>query len=296
MKKKIAIVGATGKTGIPLVKLLSKENVSVKAMLHSPNNNPFSNFTNVEVNYADFNDDASLSNFFKGCESIYLVTPPSENMAKIAINTAKIAIANGVTHIVKLSALSTSASSTINLLQQHAEAEEAIKTMNVQSAFIHPHFFLENLLQDIETVKKIDAIYSPLGDTAIAPVSVLDIAACASTILTNPILYGKTYQLTGPKAFTYSEYAKELSQLLQYNINYYAVPFDAVLKNMINSKMPKWLANNLVELMRSWTLTRTKIVTSDVEKITGYPAIGLPEFLTLHLEQFKREHHSYNDY
>lgn len=296
MKQNIAIVGATGKTGIPLIKYLSKNNILVKAMLHNVENNPFSAFPNVTTQVADFYDDKSLDLFFKNCDKVFLVTPALPNMAEIAIKTAKIAIENGVSHIVKLSALGSSVTSTVNLLKQHAFAEEEIKAMNVESTFIHPHFFLENLLQDAATIKKIDAIYSPLGNTAIAPVSVEDIAAVVATILTQGNHHDKTYQLTGNKAFTQIEYAKELSQLLNQEIHYYAVPFEAVYQNMLKNGMPEWLAKDLIELMQSWSQPKSKLVTSDVEKITGRPAIGLTEFLTQHINVYKREHQTYNDY
>ena len=109
----------------------------------------------------------------------------------------------GVKHIVKLSVLGTAPDSPVSLLRWHAEIEEHIRKSGINYTFLHPHFFMENLLANAESVKKDGALYSPLGETKVSPVSIRDVVAVAATILREGGHVGKTYTLTGPEALSY---------------------------------------------------------------------------------------------
>lgn len=285
--EKIAITGATGKTGFSLTKLLSSQGFKVRAMLHSINNNPFEGQDNIEAVAADFNNESSLNSFFKGTSKAFLVVPPMPDMSNTFTKLAKSAIKNGVVQIVKLSAAGTDLSSKVSLLQQHAQAEESIATMSVKWTFVRPTMFFENLLNDIPTIQKRSAIYSPFGNTALAPISVHDIARAVSILLTETGHAGKTYTLTGPESFTYSQYARALSERLNQDIIYYNVPFDAVFEKLVLNGIPRWLASDLITLYQQWSETKGKKTTSDLEDITGDKGIGLTQFLEQNLDKYR---------
>jgi len=283
---KIAITGATGKTGFPLTKMLASQGFQVRAMLHNANNNPFEGQDNIETVTADFNNEESLNAFFNGTEKAFLVVPLMHEMESIFVKLAATAIKNGVNEIVKLSAAGTDLSSKVSFLRQHAQAEEAIAAMPVKWTFVRPTIFLENLLNDIPTIHKRNSIYSPFGNTTLAPISVYDIAQAVTTLLTEHGHAGKVYTLTGPESFTYSQYARALSDILHQDIIYYTVPFEAVFEKLVLEGVPRWLATDLSLLYRQWTETKGKKTTTDLENITKNKGTGLNQFLEQNIEAY----------
>ena len=296
MKNTIAIVDTSGQLGIELIKQLLPDNYKLKVMLSTDNITIYNELENIDKQAIDLNDNNAVSAFFKGCEKLVLVTPQVKDIAETTIKLAKAAVDSDVKQIIKISPLGTSPFSKVRILQQHAEAEDAIKLIPVAYTFIHTSYYLENLLNDIHSIKKIKAIYSPLGDYSIVPVSVEDVAACIATILKTDSFDKKTLQLTGPKAFTYRDYAGELSQQLQIIISAYTVPFDVVSSNLIKKGIPEWFVSDLIELMQSWTQTRARTITKDVEEIIKRPAMELSEFISKHIDKYKPDNQTYNDY
>lgn len=295
MKNSIAIVDTSGQLGIELIKQLQPNN-SIKVMLSKDNITIYNQLENIDRQIIDYKDNNEISAFFVDCSKLVLVSPPVQDIAETTIKIAKAAVDSDVKHIIKISPLGTSPFSKVRILQQHAEAENAIKSMPVTYTFIHTSYYLENLLNDINTVKKVKAIYSPLGDYSIVPVSVEDVSACIATILKTDSFDKKTLQLTGSKAFTYRDYARELSQQLQTIISAYTVPFDVVSSNLIKKGAPEWFVSDLIELMQSWTQTRARTITKDVEEIIKRPAMELSEFISKHIDKYKPDNQSYNDY
>jgi len=187
---------------------------------------------------------------------------------------------------VKLSALGTSLDSSVGLLRAHAQIEEYISKSGIVYTFLRPHFFMENLLMNVDTIQKEGAIYSPLGGARISAISVEDIGAVIAKILTTGGHAGKVYTLTGPAAVSYAEIAATLEKVIGKPVRYVQVPFEAARQGMVNSGMPAWFAEDLIRLMKTWVEGRGSMVTPDVENITGRKPLALQEFFENHREDF----------
>jgi uncharacterized protein YbjT (DUF2867 family) len=286
MKTTILIAGATGNTGQPLVKQLSTAGVPIRAMIHTAEKKALVEGNQVEVAVGDFKNRALLEKALEGIESAYLVSPPSLDQVRSQIAFVDAAKAMGVKHIVKLSALGTAPDSPVGLLRWHAEVEEHIRKSGLKYTFLHPHFFMENLLANAGLVKKDGVIYSPLGDVAISPVSVQDIAAVAAKTLTEGVHSGKTYTLTGPEAVTYSDIAWTLGGVIGKPVRYEQVPFDAALQGMVKAGYPDWLAADMIRLMQTWAEGRGGLVSVYVERLTGHKPLSIREFFARHKSLF----------
>ena len=286
MKTTILITGATGNTGLPLVKQLSAGGVPIRAMLHTPEKKRMVEGSMVEVVVGDFKNRASMEQAMQGIESAYLVSPPSLDQVRDQTAFVDAAKAMGVKHIVKLSALGTAPDSPVGLLRWHAEVEEHIRGSGLQYTFLHPHFFMENLLANAGTVKKEGTIYSPLGDASISPVSVGDIAAVAAAVLTKGEHAGKTYTLTGPEAVTFAGIAWTLGGVIGKPVRYVQVPFDAALQGMVQAGYPDWLAAELVKLMQTWSEGKGSSVSLQGERLTGLTPVSIAQFFAKHKSLF----------
>lgn len=282
MKPTILVTGATGNTGIPLVAQLANTGKDFRVMVHTEEKSALVKKGRAEVVIGDFNDPASLERALEGVERAYLVTRASPHMAKQQKTFVDAAKKQGLRHIVKLAALGTAPDSPVGLLRQHAEVEEYIKKSGIAYTFLRPHFFMENLLGSINTIKSESAIYSPLGDAGISAISIEDIAAAALRTLTEDGHANQTYTLTGPEAVSYGRIANILGEVIGRKVAYIPVSYDTARSSMVKSGMPEWLADDLVRLMKTWAQGAGAVVTADVEKITGRKPISLKEFFLKH--------------
>ncbi len=287
MKPVILVTGASGKTGFPIVSELASAGVPVRALVHTKaKKKMFENMKEVELMEGDYSDTRSLEGALSGIHKAYLVSPPSPDMVKLQSNFVNMARLTGLKHVIKLSALGTGENSPVGLLRDHAEIEDYIRKTGIAYTFLHPHFFMENLLVNSESVTKNGVLYSPLGDARIAPIALQDIASVAARILIDGGHLGTTYVLSGPESLTFSEIAAIWSKVIGKTIRYSTVSFDATRQEMAQSGMPTWMAENMIRLMKTWAEGKGDIVSHYVERIIGRKPISIQEFLVAHKSQF----------
>jgi uncharacterized protein YbjT (DUF2867 family) len=286
MTAEILITGATGNTGLPLVMRLASAGVPVRALIHSPSKKSLVGQKNVEITVGDFAIAGLVERALEGISRAYLVSPESPDQVKYQINFVNSAKIMGIRHIVKLSALGTAPDSPVALLRWHAEIEEYIRQSGINYTFLHPHFFMENLLGYSQSVLKEGAIYSPLRETKVSMISVEDIAAAAAVVLTDGGHVGKTYTLTGPDALNFAEIAGVLGDVIGKRVKYVYTPYQTVKTGMVKSGMPDWLAEDTVELMKSWGDGKGSMISAYVETLTRKKPISLHEFFLKHRNRF----------
>jgi uncharacterized protein YbjT (DUF2867 family) len=290
MKPKILITGATGRTGLPVVEELADRKIPFRALVHSVLKEPILRKWTPDVAVGDYEDKTAMERAFDGIEGVYLVSPASPDQVKVQTALVDTAKKKGVKHIVKLSALGTSAESPVGLMRAHAEIEEYIRKSGIAWTFLHPHYFMENLLTNAESVIRDGAVYSPLGDATISAISIQDIAAVAAEVLTGTGHEGKTYTLTGPDSIGYADIASILGEVIGRTVLYVPVTFEATRHGMIQAGIPEWLADDLLGLMKTWAGGKGDRVTHDVEMIIGRKPITLWEFFECHKDLFSGKH------
>ncbi len=289
MKPVILVTGADGKTAFPIIRELASAGVPVRALVHTKEKKIlFEGMKDVELAEGDYSDTRSLERALDGIHSAYLVSPAAPDMVKLQTNFINMARLTGLKHVVKLSALGTGPDSPAGLLRGHAEIEDYIRKTGIAYTFLHPHFFMDNLLINGESVTRDSVLYSPLGDARIAPISIQDIASVAASILIDGGHRGTTYVLTGPESLTFSEIAAIWSKVIGKTITYSRVSFDAARQGMVQSGMTTWMAQNMISIMMTWAEGKGDIVSHYVERITGRKPLSLREFLMTHRSQFLR--------
>lgn len=286
MKTRILITGATGKTGLPLAQQLADRKAPFRALVHSVLKEHIVRRWTPDIVAGDYEDRDVMDEAFDGIERVYLVSPPARDQERIQTSLVDIAKKKGVKHIVKLSALGTSSTSPVGLLRAHAGIEDYIRKSGMDWTFLQPHFFMENLLGNAESVIRDGALYSPLGDAGISAISVQDIASVAAEVLTGEGHAGRTYRLTGPESVSYAEIASILASVIDRKVAYVPVTFEAAKQAMIMMGMPDWFAEDLIRLMKTWVEGKGSAVTGDVEKTIGRSPISVREFFECHKNLF----------
>jgi len=162
-KEVVMITGSTGTIGSELVRLPSKEKISVRAVMR--NFNKIQDLPYVHWVKADLADESVLDGVLAGTKKLFVLTgnkPGFGRIQRLLIEKAKEA---GVEHIVKLSALGATPRTKSPLAKEHYEVEQILEKSGVPYTILRPHAFMQNFLGEVaETVREENKIYAAVGD------------------------------------------------------------------------------------------------------------------------------------
>ncbi|MEV8515026.1 NAD(P)H-binding protein [Dactylosporangium sp. NPDC051484] len=199
----IAVTGASGQVGGRVARLLSVPHTLV---VRDPAKVPVSD---KSVRVAEYRDTAAMTEALRGVETVFLVSA-RESAERLAEHRSAVdaAVAAGVERIVYLSFFGAAPDCTFTFGRDHWHTEQFIRATGRRFTFLRDNMYLEMIprLAGADGV-----IRGPAGDGRVAAVSYGDIAAAAVAVLTGGAEHdGRTYDLTGPEAFTLYEAAAEL--------------------------------------------------------------------------------------
>lgn len=211
MEQSILVIGATGKTGSELVRLLSGKNLSVVAATRNPD--LARKHLPAAVRAVLFNYDlpATFAPALDGVERIFLMARPTDPHAdRAALPFLQEAKKHGVKFIVNLSAIGVERvdAFVLRILERYVEDS------GIPCTHLRPNWFMQNFSSP-PMVKEIQAtglLRLPAGDALISFVDIRDVAAVACEVLTNPRHSGKAYTLTGGEALSHFHVAEALSR------------------------------------------------------------------------------------
>lgn len=283
----LLVTGATGNVGSQVVRELRGRGVSVRAFVRSPEKAAEKLGDGVELAAGDFSDSESLSRALKGVTAVFVTS--ADGPQKVEHETAVIdaAAAAGTARIVKLSTIGAEVGSTLPPFDWHGRIEQHLRRTVVTSVILRANFYMSNILQSAEQVRRQGRLFAPAGRAGISMIDPRDVAAVAAAVLTTDRHEGQTYQLTGPEAVTYERIAEELSAATGRPIEFVDVPDEAARQACLEAGMPDWLVTHLMalfQLIRRGALEQT---TDTVHALTGREPRTFAEFARDHLRLFQ---------
>ena len=277
----ILVTGATGITGVEIVRALLDLGNVPRALARDPEKAARLLGDDVEIARGDFADADSLAAACDGVEVALLLTAPTPDTVADQARFVDAAKRAGVRRVVKLSAAGAYPGAPQRFGDWHGRAERHLEASGLGWTHLRPNFFLQNLLGQAAAVRA-GALYVPAGDGRAPFVDVRDIAAVAAHALSEDGHENRVYDVTGPEAVSYADVAATFSTVLGREVKYVDVPPEAARKGMVDAGLPEWTADAINELnaaMRQWRLAG---VTDVVRRV------GQKDPVTV--EQFVREH------
>lgn len=204
---------------------------------------------------------------------------------KAAERLARQAQRAGVERLVHVSGIGADAASGSPYIRSRGEGELAVQAAFAKAIIVRPAVMFgqdDAFLNTLVTLLKRFPAYPMFGRglTRLQPVSVEDvaeaIARCLQPAAANPV----TYELGGPRVYTYEELLKAISDLLGRRPILFSVPF------------PIWRSlARIVEMLPGSPLSRTQVDLMDVDTVAsagmpGFAALGIaPQPIDHALEQ-----------
>lgn len=281
---RIAIAGATGRVGSALVAGLVAQPVELLALTRRPD--PVRLPSTVAQRTVDFDAPATLAAALDGVERLFLAQGSSPRQVDNEIALIDAAVAAGVRHIVKLSALG------IPMRQHpfdwHARIEAHLAQQDIGYTMLRPSTFMEVLARAGRAVAE-NSWGGAAGQGVVNLIDARDVADSARAVLLDAagVDRQRAFHLTGPRAWSMPQVAEEMSRLLGRRVDYHARSPEQQRRYLVAAGLPEFAAGVLVGLDQVFYESALQEDTSTVERLTGHPPRTLTDWLVRNLALFQ---------
>jgi len=258
----ILIIGKNGKTGARVNQRLQTLGYDTRAVSRSTTPS------------FDWENSTTWASAIKGTRSAYVTYQPDLAVpnAEAAIKAfVRVARENGLEHITLLSGRG----------EEGAQrAEKILQDSGISWNIVRCSWFNQNFSESfmVEGILAGELVL-PAADTLEPFVDTDDIADVAVATLTDPGHRNKLYELTGPRALTFTQCIEEISEALGRPVKYTSIPVDAYINALNEQGAPEDLQWLLRELFTVVFNGRNSNVMPGVEEALGRPATDFKTYV-----------------
>lgn len=290
-ESKILVTGATGATGKETVKLLRERGYAVRAMVRREDDRSEAlRKQGAEIVLGDLRDFESVRSALEGIRSAYFVFPIEPGILEGTAYFAQAAKEAGVEAVVNMSQPTARREAKSHAAQNHWLAERVFDWSGVSVTHLRPTLFAEWILYwGADFVKAAGILPLPFGKGHHAPIAAADQARVIANILIDPTEHkGKTYQLFGPKEFTFPETAEEISRVIGKPVRYQVTDVPSLAKTMKDNgkDLGDFFWQHISEIVIDYENGIMAGTNDLVEKIGGRPPMSLSDFIVKHRDRF----------
>lgn len=280
---KFLVTGATGRTGAGVVRHLRAADEDVRILVRDRAKAEKS-FEGVEIVDGAFDDQAVLAKAFDGVEVALLALGSSPDQIRLEEAVIDGAVKAELPHLVKLSSIATGHDSALFVGRLHAEIEDRLAASGLSRTLLRPATFVNNLFYAARSVAAENRWPAPTGRAAY--IDIRDLAEATALILRDPALHGRTYDLSGPDAYTFPEIAELLSRILGHRVTYVPVSPEDRRSALLATGISEWFAELLLTLETSIEAGQLGTRTATLRELLGHQPRTVEEFLIENAARF----------
>lgn len=231
----------------------------------------------VELRIADYSEPATLAGAFRTGDRVLLISG-SEVGRRVPQHTAVIeaAKAAGVAQLAYTGVLG-GPDADFQLAAEHKATEQLILDSGLPYTFLRNGWYTENYTEQLAPVLEHSAVVASAGEGRVASAARADYAAAAAAVLTGEGHLGKAYELSGDVAWSFAEYAAELSRQTGRPIAYNNVPAEAHLAILTGAGLPQPFAEIFVDVDSAVGRGLLAGTTGDLARLAGRPTTPLAD-------------------
>ncbi|MDQ0685605.1 NAD(P)H dehydrogenase (quinone) [Streptomyces achromogenes] len=282
----IVVTGATGNLGRHVVEqLLEKVPAEqITAVVRDEARAADLAARGVRLAVADYNAPESFDGLFAAGDKVLLISGNEFDKGrvgqhKVVIDAAKAA---GVALLAYTSALG---SLTAALADDHKGTETALLASGVPYSLLRNGWYNENYTEQLAPVLQTGAVTQAAGEGRVASAARADYAAAAVAVLTGEGHENTTYELSGDTAWSFAEYAAELSRQTGREIAYNAVSVDDFVGILTtHAGLPGPLAAILGGVEASIAKGELAGTSGDLSRLTGRSTTPIADSIAVALK------------
>ena len=283
---RILVAGATGTNGRALLDALTNTAANVRALVRSESRARQTLGSDIELAEGDLADPASLATAFEGVDKAYIVTAVLPDTVQLFGNFFDAGRAAGIRHVVKFSGLGASRESPSEIIRQHGETDDLLRTSGLNYTIIRPNSFHQNMLWQAQAIAGTDTFYLPVGEAAQSMIDVRDIAEITAKILLHEGHDNMIYDLTGPESLTFHDVARIIGDERGRPVSYIPITREAAESAMKEQGMPDWSAHALAEIQALFGTGAYADVLPDADNLLGRKPRTFAQFVRDHVAMF----------
>ncbi len=222
----------------------------------------------------DWEDATSWRTALEGTRSAYitfypdLAIPSAEETIRKFIALAKEV---GLQHLVLLSGRGE---------QGAKRAETVLMNSGLDWNVVRSSWFMQNFSEGFMIEGIVEGeLMLPAGDIVEPFIDIDDIADVAVATLTRPELHNRLFEVSGPRAMTFTQCVAEISEVVGYPVRYTQITIEEFLHALREQGLPEdmlWLMRELFTVVFDG---RNSNPTTGVEEALGRPATDFSEYL-----------------
>jgi NAD(P)H dehydrogenase (quinone) len=294
----ILVTGAAGQHGAigrTVTGLLLDRGFPVRAMVRREDDRAAAlRAAGAEVVLGDLLELTDVYRVVSGCRRVYFSMSVSAGYLEASVTMAAVAREVGVNALVNMSQMTVSQMSVQNTTsspqqRQHWLSEQALAWSGLPVVTMRPTVLLEGFFLPLTgpSVRDRSRIELPFGRGKTSPVAAADVAQVIAAVLADPGPHlGRIYELTGPRSQDMHGVAQEYSEALNRDVTYSDIPPEDWERELKRVGLPEHLIRHLVTMAELNRAGRYDRMTDGVERVTGRPAMGIREFVSLHADEF----------
>lgn len=276
----IAVTGATGNVGRPLVRALvaAGERVTAVSRRISASDVP-AGVLHHQADLAEPDPDL-LKPALDGAEALFLLTSGDFMAAGGDLGAVLDAVrGTGVRRVVLLSSQGVGTGAHPSVL------EDAVKASGLEWTMLRAGGFHSNALQWADMIRTRREVAAPFGDVALPTVDPADLADVAAAALRGPGHAGETYELTGPAPVSPREQTAAIEHALGEPVGFVELTRAQARGHMLRT-MPEPVVDSTLDMLGAPPAALRR-VSPDVEDVLGRPGRAFGEWVGRSLAAFK---------
>jgi uncharacterized protein YbjT (DUF2867 family) len=284
----ILVTGASGNVGKMVLREVAKSGAKHRAMYRSAAEAAKAP-SGTETVIADFTKPETLNAALRAVDSVFLVCSPIPDLVQMESNMIDACLAAGVNHVVLNSAIGAGEYDK-SFPSWHRKVEDTLRGTRLSWTILRPNSFHQNVVAFFApTIRAEGVFYSSMRDAKNSFVDIRDLAAVAAKSLAGGEHAGKTYELNGPEAISYTQLAEKISKAAGRDVRYVDIPMEAQKKAMLQQGTPEWLVTALLELQQYYLRGKGRDVDGLLEKVLRRAPIRIEQFLAENAREFRGE-------
>lgn len=253
------VLGASGNTGSVVARKLLAKGEKVRAVGRDASKLSALARLGADVDVADLNDFAALTNIFTGAKGAYLLIPPQIHAEdfiatadSISTSIADAVRDSGVSHVVVLSSIGAQhAERTGPIVTLHRLEEKLKQVPKLSALFLRPAYFMENFMMMIPLVEAMGFFAGGIrGDLKMPMIATRDIGDYAADRLAALDFTAlSTHEMLGQRDVSHDEAAGAIGAAIgKPKLSYQQFPAFLVEQGIKQLGIPKKTASLMTEM------------------------------------------------
>ncbi|HEY8979802.1 MAG TPA: SDR family oxidoreductase [Streptomyces sp.] len=237
----------------------------------------------VKLAVADYSAPATFDGVFAAGDKVLLISSSEvgndrPGQHQVVIDAAKAA---GVALLAYTSAPGPLKAA---LADDHKATEKALLASGLPYTLLRNSWYHENYTENLGPVLEHNAVVAAAGEGRVSSASRADYAAAAVAVLTGEGHENQTYELGGDVAWSFAEYAAELSAQTGKEIVYNNVPTEVLVGILSGAGLPEPVAQVFAGVDESIAKGELEVSSGDLSRLIGRPTTPIAEAVSVALK------------